>query len=133
MTGTQVEEMLRIGSSGGHGILQISGGSYAFNPDGGKERDVNGDGESESWETDRLCADQVKINQIPVEAAKTYTVITTDFLYDGGDHLGPAFAEVAVLEQGPLLRDAMNGYAESLDTCIAPSDVVRIHTIPCTP
>lgn len=130
MTGEQLELMFRIGSSGAHGILQVSGASYAFDPEIDQGDDIDGNGEVEPWEHDRLCDVEVDGEKLDPEA--TYRVITTDFLHGGGDHLGPALTELKVLEEGPLLREAMNTWFEAQDTCYVPSDAVRIQIGSCS-
>lgn len=116
LTGAQLEQVLQIGSSGAHGILQIAGGAYRFDPSVTEGEDLNGDGQVEPWEYDRLCT--ATIGGEPLDPERTYKVVTTDFLYDGGDHLGPAFEGTTVLEQGPLLRDVLSTWFEGLDACL---------------
>ena len=50
-------------------------------------------------------------------------MVTTDFLYTGGDHLGPVF-EGASFTEGPLLREALYEYPSTLDTCLGDGDPV---------
>lgn len=116
MTGSQVRTMMRLGSSGAHGILQIAGGAYHFDPAATSGDDLNGDGEIEAWETNRLC--DVTVGGAALDDARTYRVVTTDFLYDGGDHMGPAFAGTTVAEEGGLLRDVLFTYVDGLQTCL---------------
>ncbi len=135
MTGAQVRTMFRIGSSGAHGLLSVAGGSYAFDPDRSEGSDLDGDGEVASWETDRLCA--VTVKGEPIDDEATYRVITSDFLYGGGDHLGPAFAGTTKLEEGPLLREQLYHYAEQTEGCVgapeaeAEAPAPRIVVGPC--
>jgi 5'-nucleotidase len=126
MSGAQLEMLLRLGTSGGHGILQIAGGRLGFDPaaDGGD--DVDGNGEIEKWEHDRLCRNGLEVRGEPLDPEATYRVVTTDFLFNGGDHLGHAFEGVQVAAEGPLLRDAMNTWFEGLDRCYVPDETVRI-------
>ncbi|MEL6345152.1 MAG: bifunctional UDP-sugar hydrolase/5'-nucleotidase [Myxococcota bacterium] len=106
MTGAQVERLFEIGTSGAHGLLQVSAGtSYRYFPYEKDVVDTNGDGEAEEWEKDRLCS--VDIDGGPLSPDDTYRVVTTDFLYGGGDHLGPAFEGATLVERGPLLRDVL--------------------------
>jgi len=116
LTGEQVLEMFRIGSSGAHGILQVAGASYAFDPAVQELTDRNGDGQAEEWERDRLCG--VRVGGEPVDPAATYRVVITDFLYNGGDHFGPVFSGAPIAEEGPLVRDALIDYVAQLDGCI---------------
>lgn len=116
ITGRQLSRLLQVGSSGAHGILQIAGGSYHFDPSATGGEDQNGDGTLEAWETDRLCS--ATVGDAPIDPDRTYQIVTTDFLYGGGDHLGPAFADASVVAQGPLLRDALITYVEGLGSCL---------------
>lgn len=135
LTGAQVRTMLRIGSSGAHGILQIAGGAYGADPKRTGGADLDGDGQVADWETDRLC--EVTVGGAPLDDAKTYKVVTSDFLLAGGDHLGPAFAGAVALEQGPLLREALFGFAEQAgEACLGAAPLVdpsapRIRLGPC--
>lgn len=129
MTGEQVQQLFRIGSSGGHGILQLSGGTYAFDPARTEGDDLDGDGEVAEWERNRLCA--VTVGGEALDPARTYKVVTTDFLHGGGDHLGPVLSALPVLEEGPLLRDAMNTWFEAQTTCYTPASSLRIEQGTC--
>lgn len=129
MSGAQLEKVMRIGSSGGHGILQIAGGTYHFDPERTGGDDLDADGEVAEWERNRLCG--VEVGGAPLDPEKTYTVVTTDFLHGGGDHLGPALSALEIQEEGPLLRDAMNTWFEAQDTCYTPSTAVRIRQGAC--
>jgi len=116
MTGEQVRTLFRIGSSGGHGLLQLAGGTYHYDPDATGGSDLDGDGATADWETDRLCA--VTVDGAPLDDAATYQVVTSDFLFGGGDHLGPAFADADKLAEGPLLREQLYAYAEATEGCV---------------
>ncbi|MCB9668800.1 MAG: bifunctional metallophosphatase/5'-nucleotidase [Alphaproteobacteria bacterium] len=126
MTGAQLDRLLHIGSSGAHGMLQVAGLAYGFDPALTAGTDLNGDGTVEGWETRRLCDGSVTVGGAALDPARTYSIVTTDFLFGGGDHLGPAFEGLSVLEEGPLLRDAMNTWFEAQDTCVAPNTTPRI-------
>lgn len=116
MTGAQVWTLLRIGSSGAHGILQVAGASYQLDPALEDGDDIDGDGAIAEWERERLC--EVQVAGAPLDLGATYNVVTTDFLYAGGDHLGPAFAGARVLVEGPLLRDAIVEHLSGFAECI---------------
>lgn len=122
MSGEQVLRMLRIGSSGGHGVLQIAGASYAFDPALTSGTDLDADGAVADWERERLCS--ASDDGAPIDPKRVYKVATTDFLHSGGDHLGSAFAGTRVLAEGPLLRDALvthvRGYGEACVPAGAP-------------
>ncbi len=124
LSGAQVMTLMRLGSSGGHGVLQLAGGRYGYDPERTGGSDLDGDGAVAEWERDRLCF--VEIAGQPVRTDQTYTVVTTDFLYDGGDHLGPALSGATILERGPLLREALFDHAAAQDACIEADDDIRV-------
>lgn len=126
LTGAQLDRLVHIGSSGAHGILQVAGLGYAFDPSVSGGTDLNGDGTMEEWETRRVCDGSITIAGEPIDPEGTYTIVTTDFLYGGGDHLGPAFEGIPVKSEGPLLRDAMNTWFEAQETCVSPNATPRI-------
>ncbi len=122
LTGAQVRTLFRIGSSGAHGILQTSGATYRADPERDASSDLDGNGEIEGWERDHLC--DVRVGGEPLNDEATYTVVTSDFLLTGGDHLGPAFQGARVLDEGPLLREALFRYAEATDGCIGDAPII---------
>jgi len=117
MTGEQVRRLLRIGSSGQHGQLQVAGARFSFDPSRERGSDLDGDGAVAQWERDRLC-DDVTIGGAPLDGERTYRVVTSDFLLSGGDHLGPAFEGAAVVQEGPLLRDVYAEAAAGAAACL---------------
>lgn len=132
MTGAQVRELFRIGGSGAHGVLQVSHAMYRFDSTQTASTDRNGDGKAEDWERDRLC--HVFVQGKPLDEAKTYKVVTSDFLYGGGDHLTTAFSGTKILKEGPLLRDTLQSTLDALNTCwTSPIDPKhrRVETGPC--
>jgi len=116
MTGQQVELMFRIGSAGAHGLLQVSGATYHFDPTVTEGSDINQDGQVEAWETNRLCS--ISVGDAPLDPKGSYKVVTTDFLLGGGDHLTPAFKDTTVVGEGPLLRDHLGEVAAQTAGCI---------------
>lgn len=132
MTGEQLTRLFEIGTSGAHGMLQVSTGMEVLLSDGEPHRrDLNEDGTMETWEQSRLCA--VNLDGAAIETDRRYSVITTDFLYNGGDHLGPAFADVPIVERGALLRDVLYQAATTeVDACLTPPATgQRIMVGPC--
>ena len=116
LTGAQVQKLLRIGSSGAQGIMQVAGARFHFDPSITTGSDLDGDGEVSAWERDRLC--DLTVGGAPVDPEETYRVATSDFLYGGGDHLGPAFEGAPILEEGPLLREILFAYVEEQEECL---------------
>ena len=123
LTGQELHELLRIGSSGAHGLLQIAGGRYAFDPEATGGDDLDGDGEVAGWEVDRLCRVEVGGEELDLEG--TYRVVVTDFLYAGGDHLGPALTGRPVVWEGGLARDALLQWVASQEECIGTIPLVN--------
>ena len=116
MTGAAVETLLRIGSSGTHGIFQISGGRYRFDPELIEGSDLDGDGVVGEWETDRLC--WVEVDGAPLDLNRLYQVVVSDFIFEGGDHAAPAFLSSRIVSQGEMVRDAMMAYLLSQERCL---------------
>jgi 5'-nucleotidase len=131
LDGAHVRELFRIGTSGQHGVLQLSGGTLAVDPAREVSADRNGDGKVEEWEEDHLCA--VTVGGAPLDDAKTYRVAVSDFLFGGGDHLGPAFAGAKVVDSGELLRDVFYAAAAKHEGCLgerAPEPRIRVTSCP---
>jgi 5'-nucleotidase len=105
LRGADLDALLTIGSSGGHGLLQVSGATYAFDPERTTGEDRDADGAIADWERDRLCS--AAVGGAPIDPDRAYRVVVTDFLLGGGDHLGGPLANARVLEEGPLLREAL--------------------------
>ena len=59
MPGTSLRRFLEIGTSGAHGLLQLSGGTVHLDPSLQTGRDLDGDGGIASWERLRLCGASV--------------------------------------------------------------------------
>jgi 5'-nucleotidase len=123
--GAHLAEIVRIGSSGAHGALQVGGHlRYSFDPDNTAGTDRDGDGAVSDWERDRVCA--VEVANEPISPSRRYRVATSDFLFGGGDHLGPGFRGATVVAEGPLLRDAIGEYIAKAGGCL---DVVPQHRV----
>jgi 5'-nucleotidase len=137
LSGAQLRDVLAIGLSGQHGFLQLSGATAHLDPARTTGADRDGDGEVMQWETDRLCS--VQVAGQPLDPARTYTVVTSDFLASGGDHLGPAMSEAKRLETGALMREQLFGWFEQQSACVgalgSPIDAAapRIRQAPCAP
>jgi 5'-nucleotidase len=122
LTGAQLRTMFRIGASGAHGLLQVSGASYHADKDKVGGSDLDGDSEIADWERDHLCS--VAVGGKPLDDTRTYKLVTSDFLLGGGDDLGPAFVGAKVADQGPLLRDVLYRHAERTEGCIGDRPLV---------
>ena len=131
MTGEKIIQLFEIGTSGAHGIMQVAGAHLHVDPTRTAATDINGDGQTEEWERQRLCS--MQIGNVDVDPTKRYRIVTSDFLFSGGDHLGPAFANATVLQEGPLIREHLMSWFTTHEGCVdAPSDrPVRISQGPC--
>jgi hypothetical protein len=134
MTGAAVQTLFRIGASSSHGSLQVGGASYHYDETKMTGTDLDGDGTIAEWEIDRLCS--VAVGGTPLDLTRTYRVVVTDFLFGGGDHLGPAFADAKILQEGPLLRDHLIETLSRHPTCLDIEPIIdpswpRVTIAPC--
>lgn len=97
------------------GFLQVSGISFAFNPN-------NEPGE-------RVIKDSVKVNGEPIDLDRIYRVATNDFLAAGGDSYtmlgGLNFFHGSATGDGDFLRDVFAAIFDEVDT-VAPEVEGRI-------
>jgi 2',3'-cyclic-nucleotide 2'-phosphodiesterase (5'-nucleotidase family) len=131
MDGAHVLELFRVGSSGGHGALQVAGATYAYDPARTTGTDHDGDGAIADWERDRLCG--ARVGGRPIDPAARYRVATTDFLVTGGDHLGGAFAGATTVSTGPWVRDALATWIRAQPACLAAAPSTRVVVGTCAP
>ncbi len=122
MTGERLLLLLRLGASGVHGVFQVAGGSYHFDPERTGGTDLDMDGVVADWELDRLCS--ATVAGAPIVHDQLYKVVLTDFIYTGGDHSAPACHLAPVVDQGPLLRDVLYSFTEDLPDCLGESVAV---------
>lgn len=111
MTGDELRELMRIGTSGAHSVLQVSGLRVVIDPqqEGGVDRD--GDGEIALWERDRLAALTLDNGKAP-KPKKTYRVLIPAFVYHRPDDMQNLFSQIPadrVTHHSDLIRDAMVG------------------------
>jgi 5'-nucleotidase len=116
MSGEQLRLLLRIGSAGAHGAMQVAGAWYRYDPARKGGTDLDGDGKVALWEQDRLC--DVRVGGKPLDPEASYKVVVPDFLFSGGDDMGPAFREAKVLARGPLLREALEQHLRAHEGCL---------------
>jgi len=116
MSGEQLQLMFRIGTSGAHGVLQVSGASYRFEPGCQEGSDLDLDGQVEEWEHD--CLRELLVAGQPVDPQRLYRVAVNNFMYGGGDHLGYVMEQVTHLGEGELVRDAITTHLLSFDECV---------------
>jgi 5'-nucleotidase len=135
LTGEALELLFRIGTSGAHGIPQVAGATYRYDPSVESGTDLDGDGAVADWERARLC--WLRVGGEPVAREATYRVALNDFLYGGGDHFGPVLERTELVEEGPLVREALYDYVGGLAGCLAEDgplvdeEAPRIEVGPC--
>jgi len=136
MPGRALRRFLEIGTSGAHGLLQLSGARVRFDPHQKQGHDLDGDGSIATWERLRLC--EAWVGEEPLDDQRQYRVVTTDFIPTGGDHYGPAFDEATFVAEGPLLRELITDFIQELSACVpdpasAPTRSPRIRAGKCSP
>ncbi len=111
--GKTLLELVRLGTSGAHGVIQVAGMSVTY--DQSKDHcptvDRSGDGKIDANDRDRVVV--VTVAGAPVDPAKTYKVVTSSFLASGGDDWGQALerggAEVQIFHTQPPVREQVGG------------------------
>ncbi len=113
ITGAVLLELLRVGTSGAFGVVQVAGLQLTYD----RERDRcptidrDGDGDVDRADRDRLLEARLWDGR-PIDPQRTYRVVTSSFLALGGDGWGPALSRVhpdrvRVLSGSLPLRDAL--------------------------
>lgn len=128
MSGEAILKMLKISASMKHGLTQVSGINYAFEPNCRRPGDLNGDGTVEAWEYDCLCEQSVRIAGEPLDGQKRYTVALSDFMFKGGDSLGGIFDDAKVIDKGPLIKTLLLDYVKTLDACFSSQTLISTET-----
>ena len=80
LSGVELEQVLEIATSGAHSMPQISGLRITIEDGTGVPRDLDGDGEQERWERDRLLG-VVDDAGRPLEPEATYRLVLSDYVY----------------------------------------------------
>lgn len=118
MPGEDIARVLKVSSSLEHGAMQVSGLTYTIEAGCENPEDITGDGQIDAWENNCLC-EQVLVNGKPLEKDRMYKVVTSDFLYKGGDALGHAFEHSKLVDKGPVIKDTIYRYVQSLNQCVS--------------
>jgi len=95
LTGSEIEELLKISASLQRGLLQVAGASYEF-----------------SRRSDGFALDSFAIGGAPVDPDRIYSVCTNNFLADGGDNFTP-FRNGRQMQYGRQQRDVVSEYVAS--------------------
>ena len=93
MTGEQLTELMRIGTSGAHSVLQMAGLQVTVDEGDGTLADRNGDGKQEDWERDRLLSITTAGGK-PIEPGRVYRVVLPDYVYNRPDDMQHLFADL---------------------------------------
>lgn len=124
ISGQELVQILKIASTGHHGVMQVDNITYSYQPNCGREpEDINTDGVVDSWESSCLC-DDVTINGKPVDLNARYTVVMSDFIFNGGDSLNGIFKTSKRIEEGPVIRKALMDYVSNQKACFDPNTFV---------
>jgi 2',3'-cyclic-nucleotide 2'-phosphodiesterase (5'-nucleotidase family) len=138
MTGKQLKELLKVGTSGAHGVPMVWGVkvNYFNRDDHAFDRDLNGDGKKEKWERDRLDPRRGVVWEKtgkPVGDREKFWVATIDYVAAGGDNASLVFKDIPMtdrkyFEDGP--RDLMAEYLRAHPAIPLPrKDTLRLHGI----
>ena len=86
LKGAALLELLRLGTAGAHGVLQVSGLTVTYDPDkvGCGTADRDGDGNVGPSDRDRLVS-ALGPEGAPIDPDRTYRLLTNSFLASGGD------------------------------------------------
>jgi len=104
LSGAQLREILRMGTSGDGPAVQVAGLDYGWD---------------DQRRGDRLC--WVRVGGEPLEATRRYRVLMNDYMAAGGLHL-PGIADLP-REEGARLRDALGDALRAAgDACLDPRE-----------
>jgi 2',3'-cyclic-nucleotide 2'-phosphodiesterase (5'-nucleotidase family) len=108
LTGAEVIQVLREGTTGQHGLIQVSGLKFSF------DYGTAAIGDSV------LVGDVIDLNTgQPIDPNATYTIATNDFMANGGDHYATLGANPGT-NTFVLIRDLMVDWVEANSPFTAP-------------
>jgi 5'-nucleotidase len=97
LTGSQVEEVLEQGASGAHGMIQVSGLRFTYDP--------------KLPAGSRVTSITVTATGQALDPAASYRVVTNDFMFNGGDEYTTFKQETnPVIYSAELLSDTLVAY-----------------------
>ena len=109
LRGTELESILEFLTSGAHSLPQVSGLRLVIDEGSGVARDLDGDGEQQAWERDRLLS--VSDDQgLPLAAETTYRLLINDYVVERSGDARFVFGRIppARVKSLPhLVRDAI--------------------------
>ncbi len=109
LTGAELLELLRIGTSGAHSLLQVSGLRLVLGSADAPARDRNGDGRIEDWEVDRLLSVRLADGRA-IAPDEELVVLLPDYVYERKDDMVHLFGGVDASRatvHDLLVRDAV--------------------------
>ena len=112
LTGAELETALEIVTSGSHSFVQLAGISLVVDPGDGQWRDLDGDGDNEAWERDRLVSAETTDGKA-LDPTREYTVVMPDYLWDRPDSVSQMFGDLPadrVHRSEDNIRDSMIEY-----------------------
>lgn len=101
LTGRELAETIRLGSTGPHGIMQVSGLKMTLDPTRDEER---------APELRNRVVSLTLADGTPIDPERYYTVVMNDFLAAGGDGLGGVMKTIPaerITQTGELMRDVV--------------------------
>jgi 2',3'-cyclic-nucleotide 2'-phosphodiesterase (5'-nucleotidase family) len=120
LTGAELEQLLEISTSGAGSFPHISGFRLKVEDGPGVTRDLDGDGESDRWETDRLLA-AVDDAGRALDPEARYQLLLSDYMYGRPGHdqfvLGAIPAERVEISDARIrdaIVDLLSGREEAL-------------------
>ncbi len=120
MTGDELREFMRIGTSGAHSVLQVSGLRLAVSGGEGTGEDRDHDGEVAGWERDRLASITTD-DGAALEPGRTYRVLMPDYVYgrpDDMQHLLGSIPQDRVTRHPMKVRDALAAFLPTVDVVL---------------
>lgn len=124
MPGSELASALQVGASLKHGLIQVAGASYSFEPNCKNPEDLNHDGQIEDWENNCLCGD-IQIAGKALDKDKIYRVVITNFMLNGGDSLGGLFKDTKIIEKGPVVKKVLQSYVQKQKGCISLKQLIQ--------
>lgn len=100
LTGAQVKQVLEQGASGQHGMVQVSGLRFTYDP----FQPVGS----------RVTSITVAANKSPIDPSTHYRVVTNDYMFGGGDNYTTFKQGTNPVDySAELLSDALVGYLKA--------------------
>jgi|GEM_PF-941235 len=111
--GKTLLELVRLGTSGAHGVIQVANMAITYDrsKDFCPKADRTGEGKIDGHDRDRVV--DVKVGGVAIDPTKTYKVVTSSFLAAGGDGFATALKKAGVKAKifhgQPSIREQVGG------------------------